>query len=529
MSSPLIVREGAEPNLSTGVHTKHSRRLPSVAVVAFLLPIVLLYWGIGGPSGLLADPSTGVHVRTGDWILAHLAVPRYDLFSYTLPHKNWCDWEWLSDVTFASAHRAHGLSGVAAVGLALLCVAAVVVYRAARVHAGPIAACATCTLVMAATTVHCLARPHLFTWLALAVFCLLLEGVCGKKELCGLAGIMVVWVNLHPGFVAGFLVLGAYLVGYAANFALSETRAERHFHWQYIEWCALTIVACGAVTLVNPYGFELHRHILSYLFSSSSVTAEVSEWMSPNFHNLRLAWFEILLPLAAVAGVWHGLKRRFYWCVLILAFMHLALVSVRNVPLFAIVSAAPLAAAAGEVFARFEFERLIQTAEARLDEATSQVATAGVMLLALIMLGVICASPVALGRGMRIPFAAITQLPPGRLFTTDHWADYVIYAQPRRKVFFDGRNDFYGPAFVRSYLTIMRAAPGWQSALARYDVSVALVPVESSITRALTHSHDWKLWQRGSVAAVFVRGRLARRIALVPAREPTTRRQEGQR
>lgn len=529
MSNPLLVREEAEPNLSSGVHSKHSCRLPSLAAVAFLLPIVLLYWEIGGPSGLLADPSTGVHVRTGEWILAHRAIPRYGLFSYTLPHKSWCDWEWLSDVIFASVHHVHGLSGVATVALGLLCVLAVVVYRAARVRAGPIVACATCALVMATTTIHWLARPHLFTWLALAVFCWLLEGACGKKKLCIFAGIMVVWVNLHPGFGAGFLVLGAYLVGQAANFGLSRSRVERRFHWEHIQWCGLTIVACGAVTLVNPYGLELHRHILSYLFGSSSVTAGVSEWMSPNFHNLRLAWFEILLSVAAAAGVWHGLKRRFYWCVLIFGFMHLALTSVRNVPLFAIISAAPLAAAAEEVFARFDCGRQLQAAEVRLGEITSQQATAGVMLAALIMLGVVCAAPVALGWGMRNPFTPIAQLPPGRLFTTDQWADYVIYAQPRRKVFFDGRNDFYGPAFVRSYLAIMRAQPGWRQVLARYDVSVALVPIESSISRALTDSHGWMLWKRGSVAAVFVRCRLARRNALVSARDRTTRRQEGRR
>lgn len=66
-------------------------RLPSLTALAYLFPLILLYWQGGGPSGLLADPSTGVHVRTGQWILSHHAIPRYDLFSFTLPHKAWCD------------------------------------------------------------------------------------------------------------------------------------------------------------------------------------------------------------------------------------------------------------------------------------------------------------------------------------------------------------------------------------------------------------------------------------------------------
>src|SRR6516165_9624445 len=50
-------------------------RLPSLTSLAFLLPVVLLYWQVGGPSALLVEPSTGVHVQAGVWILSHHAIP----------------------------------------------------------------------------------------------------------------------------------------------------------------------------------------------------------------------------------------------------------------------------------------------------------------------------------------------------------------------------------------------------------------------------------------------------------------------
>ncbi len=56
--------------------------------------------------------------------------------------------------------------------------------------------------------------------------------------------------------------------------------------------------------------------------------------------------------------------------------MHLALFSVRNVPPFAIVCAAPLAAAAEEVLAKFNVARLLQTAEAMLEADKAPLATA---------------------------------------------------------------------------------------------------------------------------------------------------------
>ena len=67
------------------------RWLPSLTSVAFLLPLFLLYWQVGGPSAPLADPDTGLHIRTGDWIVAHHEVPRHDLYSFTIPGKPWCD------------------------------------------------------------------------------------------------------------------------------------------------------------------------------------------------------------------------------------------------------------------------------------------------------------------------------------------------------------------------------------------------------------------------------------------------------
>ena len=38
-----------------------------------------------------------------------------------------------------------------------------------------------------------------------------------------------------------------------------------------------------------------------------------------------------------------------------------------------------------------------------------------------------------------------------------------MYNDPVRKVFLDPHNDFYGKYFVRAYLTVMRAQPGWKT------------------------------------------------------------------
>ena len=59
--------------------------LPSFTDFAFLMPIAYLFGTLGGARALLNDCDTGWHIRTGEWILAHGAVPRNDPFSFSKP------------------------------------------------------------------------------------------------------------------------------------------------------------------------------------------------------------------------------------------------------------------------------------------------------------------------------------------------------------------------------------------------------------------------------------------------------------
>ena len=119
-----------------------------------------------------------------------------------------------------------------------------------------------------------------------------------------------------------------------------------------------------------------------------------------------------------------------------------------------------------------------------------------------------CRSALGLGTPSSVSVEVLVHLPAGRLFTTDRWADYVIYAKPRRPVFFDSRNDLYGPELVKEYMTVMRAEPGWQGIAAKYAFVVALVPDNSPISAALAASAGWRLSYWDATAAVFVRQQL---------------------
>jgi hypothetical protein len=366
----------------------------------------------------------------------------------------------------------------------------------------------TC-LAMATTMIHWLARPHLFTWLFLGVFVFLLEraDVTGEYgRLIASPFLMVLWVNLHPGFVVGLLVLGAWSVSALLQCQLADDAEDSSRRRKRALWLCLTLAASLAATCANPYSWRLDRHIVSYLLSSRTITANVAEWLSPDFHNPRLHWFELLLPLAAATAIWQELRGHLAHFAIVLASMHLALLSVRNVPLFAIVAVGPLAATCERLLRASRFGLQLRAGEAALALRRSKpLATACYALGVAVLLRIAWRGPASFGPATSLPIKAARHVPAGQLFTTDRWADYLIYTQSGRRVLLDCRNDAYGAQFVEDYLTVMRAMPGWESVLDKYSLSVALVPKPSAIAAALSESRDWKLLYQDSVAAVFTR------------------------
>ena len=80
---------------------------------------------------ILGDGDTWSHLATGDWILAHGAVPRADPFSYSMPGAPWTAHEWLAEILLTLAFRLAGWSGVVLLTAAGAASAALIVGLAA--------------------------------------------------------------------------------------------------------------------------------------------------------------------------------------------------------------------------------------------------------------------------------------------------------------------------------------------------------------------------------------------------------------
>src|SRR5690349_17422323 len=146
------------------------RLMPSFADFAFLLPAAYLFGRLEGFTRLLQDCDTGWHIRTGEWILANRQVPHTDLFSFSMPGRPWYAWEWASDILLAILNGMGGLRAVVLFSILLLCFTFLLIYRFARARSSALTAFAITLPVVVASSVHWLARPHLFTLLFVVLF-----------------------------------------------------------------------------------------------------------------------------------------------------------------------------------------------------------------------------------------------------------------------------------------------------------------------------------------------------------------------
>src|SRR4030067_1954041 len=187
--------------------------LPSISDVIFILILAIV---LSVKGNILGDADTGYHIRAGEYILKNLKIPHYDIFSFTTPPIPWTAHEWLSDVILALIHKGSGLSGLVVAMTIVIASAYTVLLKFLRSSGiNIIVAALVVALAAGASTIHWLARPHIFSLLLTLIWYIVLDTYQSKKRnyLYLLPLLMVLWVNLHGGFIAGFMLLAVYITG----------------------------------------------------------------------------------------------------------------------------------------------------------------------------------------------------------------------------------------------------------------------------------------------------------------------------
>ena len=503
--------------------------LPSLADFAFLMPLLYLFGRMDGAKTLLGDCDTGWHIRTGEWIIANGWVPSRDVFSFTKPGAPWLAWEWLSDVFLAKLNALGGLMAVVLFGTLMVSPTFLCLYLLVRRKANPIVALAVTMIAAAASSIHWLARPHLFTLLFLVMFYAALELVregrtrlLGVPILAALPVVTILWANLHAGFFVGTLMILAYGGGEILHLVFSPDAADRRPAWLRARRYFLSAFACLAASLVNPYTYHLHVHMMKYLGDPYN-SAHIIEFLSLSFHDPTALFFEAMLVMAVAAMFWNLRQGRFTEALLLIVWAHGALLAARNIPIFAIVAAPPAAAAIQQWLLRvpeLNVAAWLRAAARKFNGVCAETAETEaiprlhlVSVLAVLLLAALVYAPHP-PKKFRAEFdptfnpagalATLRSDPAGRVFTHDEWGDYLIYRlYPAHKVYVDGRSDFYGDDFEYKYIDVLNVKYGWEKTLSVFGVDTILMPPSAPLTGALKESSHWRVVYDDGIALVF--------------------------
>jgi hypothetical protein len=506
---------------------------PSIADLLFLVIFFALTCGVLAPR-LLWDAGIGWHIRNGQQMLRTHSITRVDSFSSTMNGQVWYAWEWLYDALIAAIHNAMGLNGVVFLSALLIAATFTIVLRLAlRRGASLLVAPGLLLISIGACSIHLLARPHLLSWLFAVLWFQIVDSSVNpsstgkRRRLYWLPALMLVWVNVHGGFVFGFVLLALYMAGGWIQYFASGDAAERQRIGELHKQIGIVTILSLLATLVNPYGYKLHQHIYGYL-ADRFLMNHIDEFLSPNFHHVPQQCFEILLLITILTLAVSFRKLAASQVLVVLFAASSGLYASRNLPISSLLLVLIIAPLLSETLAEVGapphnapgLKKLVSRLHSfgtRMERMESSFRGHLWPAMGVILCLWVCLHSGMLGSAQlmdahfdagRFPVQAVevisyrgVNVP---IFCPDTWGGYLIYQlYPRTKVVVDDRHDLYGSDFFKDYLKVIQVQPGWDKVLDQEHVTRILVPAQSSLSVLLKQSPQWAVVHEDDTAVFF--------------------------
>jgi hypothetical protein len=499
--SPALAAHEAAVEISAGMRHRVMLKwlAPDLAMTFALVALFSLFFVFGGARTLFGDTDTAWHILNGETILSTGHLPHADPWSFSKPHQPWIAWEWGADVLMGAVSRAAGLGGIALLYGLAISISIWMWFRLNRAANGNILIAGLFFVPMVSTvSLHWLARPHVLSWLFMlgtVWFCERMPvRLTGRHLLLAALG-TALWSNLHASFFFAPLIALIYATGRYLRPLIWDMPAPSMSQPNAMNFIWLALAALAG-SFANPNGWRLHQHVVSYLFNSALLD-QIAEFQSFDFH--QAGAFRVIMALAiCFAGAFTALAiRRPERFLLSLLLTVMSLRSTRVLPL-AVLLVMPLAN--GSITAVLSRATGLRTSVRRwlsdalnYGERLQQIGRGcqGLALAPLFALLIFSATHRDAGFSPNTaPVAAASSIAPlpanARILSTDSFGGYLIYRfRGTRKVFFDGRSDYYGSEFIDKYTRLISALPGWRDELNRWHFTHALLPPNCALVPAL--------------------------------------------
>ncbi len=451
---------------------------------------------------IFVEGDTWWHLAVGEQILSAHVWPTHDIYSFTVRGSPWIAYEWLGEVVMALATRIAKVQGLAVLLVILAVGMGLLIYYYAWLRSRNCKAAAIATiLVLPVASATFTMRPQLMGYVLLLITLICLERFQQghARALWILPAVYLIWGNVHGNFILGLFVLGVYWVTGLAEFRLNSLEAVRRPARQRIQLSGISLL-CLLSIMVTPYGARLAVYPVESVTQQRFMMEVTTEWeslqFSTDFGRVFLLLILAILLLQVVAPASYKLET----LVLLLFTIVESCIHARFLVFFAIIAAPVLATYSASWLPPYKPDKDHPIANAILIGAVA------------VMVVVFFPSSAKLQRilAATFPVGAVQYLKQhpevGNMYNTDVWGSYLIWANPERKVFIDGRFDIYQYGGVlQDYFNLTNFRGNLDSVWGKYDLQAALVKHGDPMSFYLQASPHWKVIYQDPTSMIFSR------------------------
>jgi hypothetical protein len=475
----------------------------------FVFIIVFVGALLTGPRMLNTDGDLGRHLTVGNYILDRHHIPTTNLFSFTKPNQPRPPYEWLAQVLFSISYRLLNLDGVVLLTAFVISAVFLIVYfDSAERSSLPMLALILTLWAATASSLDWLTRPHIFSFLFLAIWIRWLEKLrnTGKIALWFFPVLMLVWANTHGGFISGILAWIAYLGGWLWD-SLRKSADMNHGK-------KLMIIGSSSLiaSILTP---DLWRNWQG-VFNNNSIyiLSHTTETMPVNFAIPGTFPFAVLLALSLGLLLWGRKQIPMSHIFLLLGFAVISLLMVRNIPFFAITATPILTGYIGKSSDRISLWRNLEERVIAINKRLGGYLWP--ILIPLSIIGIFSIYQFETHNSFNqfstqvFPVRAVNWIEnhplKGNMFNEFNWGGYILYRLwPGQRVFIDSQSDFYGEVLTRQYSEILNGDGNWDGELRQYDISWIIVSPQTGLARATSANLNWQLAYRDPITVIYVR------------------------
>lgn len=428
-------------------------------------------------------------------------VLKHDIFSY-LPTKDlWIDHEWGSGVIFYFFTKYLGNEALFALKAITILAIFILIMKTIKLYAGQ-KDVGVFYLVFVGFSLFPgmanLIRCQLFTYFFFTLWIYLLEKVRRgeNKYICIFPATMLLWANMHGGFLAGIGLVMIYALGELFN---------RSYSWKYIGILALIL----PVTLITPYGIHLWTYMVEAAFMPRPYIAEWSSIdLSGPVHMIAgvkihvLVGFAILVLMTVVVGVklWHQ-KTKPDWTkiIFISVLLFLSFKHQRHAEFFMLAAAGLLYHYYVDLLRPLDYFITTTLPGTSLKILNFMKLSFGYILLGIILVYVspkishtVIVSPSSYPVGS-FEFIRLNGI-SGNLATTYEWGSYAFWKlYPQCKVLIDGRyEEVYDNATYIKAMQFSKRKGNWRDMIKNYPTEILVLPKNTYSKADMLSLTDWK-------------------------------------